>query len=1099
MRTSPCALVSSRLGALTALTFAALLASAAPSPGQQLTAADLPGPDGIIYPDWRYAGVPGGIPTNLVVRATITNAPNTDIAAALESAAATASAAGGGVVSIPAGTYYLSRPVCIRQNNIVIRGAGQTSTTLLFQFQAPVNNVVFYQNPAGATTLYNNTFIQAQADPNGLNRIAISAKDSSGTLHLVTQLAKATGTWGDAFSIGTNGSAIRALVGTGAHDVVAEADYDSGTILTKTATYTLNNSTDPNAIPQPSLLGAINFCGSGFNTSNILLTASATRGQITVQVPSGHGINPGDLVQIQAPSTPTWNAETGNACVTADLFRVCQYVVASVTATSVTFTQPLRLDYPIADGSDVTHAYIKRIVPISGCGVESLTLQQPYNVWTSGLVFSWAYGCWAKNVQIKKPGRMPIYFSPAKNCEMRDSICNDAWYKGEAGTAYCSWDRAYDSLADNMTTYELRHAPLVQWSASGNVFRNSTFSDSDAQWHAGWANENLFENCTILSDRGNGGYGYGLYSSAPGDTLHGPNGPRDVIYNCDVTSPLDGAWLGGSNQQWLFLHNRIVSDTGAGVLAMTKSSDHIIEDNTFLLRNPTGGINLSTADITGTEIVNNRLNGSLPLAALAVGSSAPSVTSGNTVSDTLAAASFSNPGFESGLTGWSTANDNGMTVVTTAAAHSGTNGVRVTDTSTSLGSNLLSPSFSVVADHVYAARAFCRVISGGNGTGLYINFYDSTGHLIRSSAPTTIGTNPGWQLLQNIDMAPTGAVTAQILVHTYSTAVQTVDFDDFSFGEMTKEIPNAGFEYGLEAWDLTGDNGMSAVTTAAAESGTYGVRITDTSTSAGSACSTKKYPATPGTTYQARFWSRINSGSGIGVYLQFFDSTGTIIQPPTLVDLAANSAWTENLVRATAPSNAATVRVQIHSYSAAVVTADFDNFTFLELPSRPAPVTTSIFDWQRNPVYPFASSGFESGLSGWDSTGDGAMTVATSLAAHSGALGIRVTDTTTTAGSSLKSPLFPVAEGYNYEVDFFSRIISGSSGVGVYLIFKDANGNDLSDRYTITIPNSATSWTPFSFQKVAPAGAVSAYILIHSYIASAVTADFDDFSFKAVW
>ncbi len=33
-----------------------------PHEQDRLTPADVPGPDGIVYPDWRYAGVPGGIP-----------------------------------------------------------------------------------------------------------------------------------------------------------------------------------------------------------------------------------------------------------------------------------------------------------------------------------------------------------------------------------------------------------------------------------------------------------------------------------------------------------------------------------------------------------------------------------------------------------------------------------------------------------------------------------------------------------------------------------------------------------------------------------------------------------------------------------------------------------------------------------------------------------------------------------------------------------------------------------------------------------------------------------------------------------------------------
>ena len=38
-----------------------------PEEKAKLTAADVVGPDGVVYPDWRYAGIPGGIPSVPVV------------------------------------------------------------------------------------------------------------------------------------------------------------------------------------------------------------------------------------------------------------------------------------------------------------------------------------------------------------------------------------------------------------------------------------------------------------------------------------------------------------------------------------------------------------------------------------------------------------------------------------------------------------------------------------------------------------------------------------------------------------------------------------------------------------------------------------------------------------------------------------------------------------------------------------------------------------------------------------------------------------------------------------------------------------------------
>jgi hypothetical protein len=111
--------------------------------------------------------------------------------------------------------------------------------------------------------------------------------------------------------------------------------------------------------------------------------------------------------------------------------------------------------------------------------------------------------------------------------------------------------------------------------------------------------------------KGNGGYGYGMWASPPEDGSHGPNGPRNVVYNCDVTSPKDGLWIGGMNENWLILHNRFkVEDSGPGVFIKTHSFDHIIKGNVFVLKDKTSPmVTLKTPDCTGIEITDNTLYG----------------------------------------------------------------------------------------------------------------------------------------------------------------------------------------------------------------------------------------------------------------------------------------------------------------------------------------------------------------------------------------------------------------------------------------------------------------------------------------------------------
>ena len=128
--------------------------------------------------------------------------------------------------------------------------------------------------------------------------------------------------------------------------------------------------------------------------------------------------------------------------------------------------------------------------------------------------------------------------------------------------------------------------------------------------------------------RDHGSYGYGAWASPPEDTAHGPNGPRNVVYNCDISSPRAGLWMGGMNENWLILHNRFVVEAGVGVFAKDSSFDHIISDNVFVLRDEKSPmVYLATPDCIGVELLGNRLYGGN--GTLADGAGKPAVMEGN--------------------------------------------------------------------------------------------------------------------------------------------------------------------------------------------------------------------------------------------------------------------------------------------------------------------------------------------------------------------------------------------------------------------------------------------------------------------------------------
>jgi hypothetical protein len=354
---------------------------------------------------------------------------------------------------------------------------------------------------------------------------------------------------GNTFTCATTGREIISKLSNGPHTLKGIAEYRNGTKLTGQIAIVLDSSfIDRRSVP--SNLAAITFQGRGQVGRKIKLSQDGKRGDQTLTLQSTQNLRPGDCLYLEAPATTRWKKLTKNACKWG-LYRCYEVSIKNIKGNVITLNQPLRIEFPTVDG-----AFVRKIVPIQHCGIEDLSIEQKQNLWISSVLFHNAWNCWAKGVKVKMCGRFPVYGH--------------------------------------------------QWAASGNVIRKGVFHDSDGQWHAGWTNENLIEQCVIKSVTGHGGYGFGMWASPPEDTAHGPNGPRNVVYNCDVTSVKTGLWMGGMNENWMILHNRFTVQKGYGVFAKTASFDHIIKDNVFILKDKSSPmVFLASQDCIGVEITGN--------------------------------------------------------------------------------------------------------------------------------------------------------------------------------------------------------------------------------------------------------------------------------------------------------------------------------------------------------------------------------------------------------------------------------------------------------------------------------------------------------------
>lgn len=405
------------------------------------------------------------------------------------------------------------------------------------------------------------------------------------------------------------------------------------------------STVDPNPrMPERDIGAVITFEGS-MQEREYRLSADGRRGDMVIYLRPGHDLKAGDKVMIRAPDTERWQAEVNFRAlppvdpthayhIWARRTNMCE--ITEAREDRVFINEPLRIDYPEADAS-----FVRRVVPVEFCGIENLSIQHECRMEFHTLTTRFAWNCWVRGVDCVDCGRSGVHFQAAKHCEIRD--CTFTGFDPAVHKAHVNWGgyagftHACDCLMDNTAWHRFRHGPCVQFGAQGNVIRNSSFHGSDAQWHAGWATENLFENCTIDARGDYGSYGYGAYATGSYDGTHGPNGPRNVVYNCDFISDRSGLMINGFNENWIFAHNRFTVGKGAGLTVACASFNNIVRSNVFVLKDPAYPmVQLLTADCTGNEVQGNILAGGNGL--IAEGRTAAAVEKNNTARPLNAAA-----------------------------------------------------------------------------------------------------------------------------------------------------------------------------------------------------------------------------------------------------------------------------------------------------------------------------------------------------------------------------------------------------------------------------------------------------------------------------
>ncbi len=520
----------------------------------KLTDADVVGPDGIVYPNLTGVGIPGGIPainpasppagytlynvTSATYGADGTDDINDDqaVADALADALANAASGGKSILYFPAGTYYLTAPLIINKNNVVVAGDSKTTTILKLGEGSTSTDALF-------------TFTR-----------------EDGTASDFTP-------WGGTYLYATSN------IARGSNTVVLDKDpatngYAVGTWIRIVATSANAGSTMRTRYSKPEVF--IDY--------------------------------------------------------TDPLYHFGRYFIAKITAIdsankTITLDRSFPHDYFTDESPQLRKGGMLEYSGVQDLKVETLSSAVTVNV----LKFTQTANCWVKGLHVYKPKNHPIILDSFVRSEIRDTHFDGTWASINSGSNAYLPPGTMDSLMDNCQANDLRHMGILQH-AMRTVIRNCSFTGEhiqSPQLHGRFPLDNLIETTTFEF---NTPRGKTFWASDFSSTLrHGPNGPRNVLYNCYFGSGAASAQFGGATENTILVYNKILKNNDderfPTFWVTDRSFDTIIRGNVFqaLTSNPL--INMEDPTCTGWDVSDNPFYGTNR--ALWAGDSDPTLDSNN--------------------------------------------------------------------------------------------------------------------------------------------------------------------------------------------------------------------------------------------------------------------------------------------------------------------------------------------------------------------------------------------------------------------------------------------------------------------------------------
>jgi hypothetical protein len=180
----------------------------------------------------------------------------------------------------------------------------------------------------------------------------------------------------------------------------------------------------------------------------VQVSSGATKGSNTITVKSTSKFVIGAPMAIAPNPLPAWAHNLGGFPDTLRSMRV-YFKVRSKTPTTVTFDPPCPFDF---SGLNPT-ALVDPTPYMQGVGIESLTLDMSNNTTEIPLWFQQAWGCWAKEVEIKRAYTRQMRWDMVVRCEVRGCYTQNVQGSGPNHEgiefSYASWNLIEDNICNN--------------------------------------------------------------------------------------------------------------------------------------------------------------------------------------------------------------------------------------------------------------------------------------------------------------------------------------------------------------------------------------------------------------------------------------------------------------------------------------------------------------------------------------------------------------------------------------------------------------------------------------------------------------------------